>query len=1403
MKKFISLIILSITLIFIGCGGVDSESSGNDALIKTVSGYVEDDPIPNANINIYDENGNVILTTKTDVNGKFTLSGKFKNNSIYTFECNGQLNDKNITMHSIVKYTGDSIVNINPLTELKYRLVKSGKSIDEAEKLIRDYFLIINGSKLEQNRFDPSSYIALGMNELAKIYGGKLPIDIIEKIKNDILTNADNNTTNYSYRSLVQNKITLSVSNPSLKTGEYVTLNIEGLNKLNDNYKIKWSGIPDTLVENNTSISFTSDYPQDVFVSAMVYKVDGNKSVLVSTASAKVNFYKELVEKNLTIQNTSVDNNITIGDSSIIIPAGAVSENTTIKIKQYETGSDNTIAKFEIYTSSESDKNLTFRYKYNPYIVLDPRNLVVSITDGNDIKLLSIKNIDYNNHIVEFEIPLSNNIGIGRGIFSPEIVRIEMVKKNVPSKRKVYNLITKYKKYIKILINDFVLQHGESYDWISQYLYDDPVGNAKFIKTLMEKDNTTGEYNYNILASVINQMIAYENAEKLQQNFINWDSLTYNYLSTYLCSQQNICLPLMAIKNTKYDEDTMIIESYYTPIRQLMQIIAPWVGAVKATDEQMSLINTVKLGINIALTINETIAASAIGGATGISAAATAAAVGIAGTAIDYAWPSDMAPNTVGNIWSALTTAAQDYVKEGINRASILNTLIISNVVGIGAELVAKYYEKDNIKKGAPIFLALGLNKQWKKLGGENLFSNNEPNSYSINTFIKNFFSDSETDETQNALNYYVLNYADICKPTIGSIISNCSEEYKSYFGKLDPTGILGKVFLNPYYEFNPDVFQPIVYVQSNLSQKERAYLYAMIRFAYGDPQAKNFVKDMLHLSKLATFKIFIQALALKNEDIFEYITLISGNKFLNGIKSDYDISTLDKFLVFLGYTRSLRNDTNSVSTYQFSNYESFEKVMQTAQLKLTDSQKETIHIKKIIMDTYGVGLNYSDTDNLWTIDKSNIVHHMFVADENINDKFVYDSDLNINVLSFDKLFEGKDFSQFDNKLVGFKVTMVVEINGMEKVVSKNFVLTTMSDTEHTIQTDFEGATIKSSVKDAVTGEPIANAQVTLLPGGLTDYTDENGSYTVSGLAAGDYTITISKPGYVPIEAKITLNEDETKIFEASMVIDEEHASEIGGADIVLKDAVNGNIITNGYIKIREGQNNKTGEVIETIENNTSANSIHFDAAPGIYTVEVGANSYKTAFNTVTIVGDMNQTYEFSITPVLAENEVRIVLTWGETPSDLDSHLVRLNSEGNIDYHVYYGNMHPSNADANLDVDDTTSYGPETITINNLDKNKTYKYYVHDFSNRSNHNDTALKDSGAKVTVYYGDQSQTFYVPNEVGNAWKVFEIINGEIIPCTNGCIFGVSGETDSQIGSRDLRNAQDKTLFEKLPKK
>jgi len=141
---------------------------------------------------------------------------------------------------------------------------------------------------------------------------------------------------------------------------------------------------------------------------------------------------------------------------------------------------------------------------------------------------------------------------------------------------------------------------------------------------------------------------------------------------------------------------------------------------------------------------------------------------------------------------------------------------------------------------------------------------------------------------------------------------------------------------------------------------------------------------------------------------------------------------------------------------------------------------------------------------------------------------------------------------------------------------------------------------------------------------------------------------------------------------------------------------------------------------------------------------------------------------EFPLSTKLNDDDYRIVLWWGEAPRDLDSHLVA-NAYTGRKCHVYYYNMNPSPGYANLDIDDTSSYGPETITITNFAGLSNIRYAVHDYSNRSSSSSSALANSNAYVVVYKGDSLlQVFYVPKNIGGTeWDVFAFdASGNIIP-------------------------------------
>ncbi|MEI6312923.1 MAG: tetratricopeptide repeat protein [Bacteroidota bacterium] len=131
----------------------------------------------------------------------------------------------------------------------------------------------------------------------------------------------------------------------------------------------------------------------------------------------------------------------------------------------------------------------------------------------------------------------------------------------------------------------------------------------------------------------------------------------------------------------------------------------------------------------------------------------------------------------------------------------------------------------------------------------------------------------------------------------------------------------------------------------------------------------------------------------------------------------------------------------------------------------------------------------------------------------------------------------------------------------------------------------------------------------------------------------------------------------------------------------------------------------------------------------------------------------------YAISPIMTNLDgIRIVLSWGKNPEDLDSHL------GFTDNHIYW--QHKIGVKANLDVDDVDSYGPETITIDEKKNGEEYIYAVHNYSQLDQPNSMGLSTSQAKVFVYIGSSLvRSYYVPqNKIGNLWSVFKIkANGE----------------------------------------
>ena len=193
------------------------------------------------------------------------------------------------------------------------------------------------------------------------------------------------------------------------------------------------------------------------------------------------------------------------------------------------------------------------------------------------------------------------------------------------------------------------------------------------------------------------------------------------------------------------------------------------------------------------------------------------------------------------------------------------------------------------------------------------------------------------------------------------------------------------------------------------------------------------------------------------------------------------------------------------------------------------------------------------------------------------------------------------------------------------------------------------------------------------------------------------------------------------------------------------------------------GQTNAQGQVTLTSDGADDANALLIIKKPGYS-------------NLVVKCPCKDMTY--AVSPVMTNLDgLRVVLTWGKTPEDLDSHMI---FPGN---NIYFESK--TGTDAGLDVDDTDSYGPETITLQKKHFGESYVYAVHDFTNMSNPGSHQLSNSEAKVFVYMGQSLvRTYYVPkNRTGNLWTVFRMTG-------SGDLQDINAFSGTKVDPQDVLN-------------
>lgn len=325
---------------------------------------------------------------------------------------------------------------------------------------------------------------------------------------------------------------------------------------------------------------------------------------------------------------------------------------------------------------------------------------------------------------------------------------------------------------------------------------------------------------------------------------------------------------------------------------------------------------------------------------------------------------------------------------------------------------------------------------------------------------------------------------------------------------------------------------------------------------------------------------------------------------------------------------------------------------------------------------------------------------------------------------------------------------------------------------------------VKNSNGNPLEGVKITAYRTSVGESNLENYftvgtTDQNGNYEMV-LGQGTYNLNIYAEGYLPcVIENVVIKPDETTYMENIIVVT--WNIDFLGYDVDghVINAIDGSPIADATIKYRKGWNNKIGKYVKNIlgqeitTQTDGAGNFTSSLPIGIYTVEIQKAGFVTGYyNIVSTKETVSGLQTMVLTPVLSEDEYRIVLTWGIEPSDLDSHLSYYDGNTRM-MHVYYsqktGNLSGQRI-AELDLDDTTSYGPETVTIklsNALLDNGKFKYSIHDYTNRYSTVSNSLSMSGAVVRVYKGNNlMNTYNVPrNKEGTVWHVFEITKEGIV--------------------------------------
>jgi len=1047
-------------------GGGDTPSTPSVQKVS-ITGYAEDDPMANATIKVSDENGNLITQTTSDSDGKYTFEAVLENGKIYTLESQGIVGGKTVTLHSMFRFSADTVINANPITELKYQLVMAGKNIDEAELLIREYFSLVHGEKLEYNRFDVASPLALGMSELAKLYNGTLPIDAIASIADDILRNdaLAIEQREYAFKDLLQLQLELTASSTSLMVGEFVTITLTGIENLNTKYLIEWEGVPNDNGDGGDTKTFTLDEPRDTVIGVSLYKKDeatGDK-LLIQSQSIKVNFYQ--IEPPQTITIGSGDTNHTINsDVRINVPSGAIGAGTQISYSEVTTNSSDYLKVFNLEPSGTVfGTPMEIRVKYDTSIG-DPRTLTIKrVSEDGQEDILKIKEIDYANSELVFETEHFSKFLMKhdldyfwqhtslekwdeKGSEGNEIdsIRGLIVKNNSP----YHYLAESLDSYCKIKVIDYYTCK----EWIKNFQ------NSQNAKKIENAYST-------FLKSVTN-------------DYYNYDRFTNDYYIWYLLKLEQ-----------KYPGEDIRTNKDNTLADVLNNLTKEGKYAREAFDLIFSHMYTATLeGDKRKLTINMYL--KALEGAEELaSKTQKIAKIFKYAKVAEYAGMSADVLATVNEYAPLVADIYKDMTNVNDFRT---NKHLVSVTLGkyVAEKLLSSVMLGD-------VYFQL-LNSSFdaldKSFNGQNFV--NAFNLYHPNSAFESYFSLLIGANSSNINNKYF----DLRKNDKGNLqIYNYNYKTNTFITDVDAVKYMKNILISGTGLNEAMAQQHLVNIYLTLQN------YAKMRFD------ETYRKNMLNSLKIRGATVALS--------ILQYAKIVTINDLVS--KKEAQVKKLQetplkqkksKSRAIQKATTTTTSDNEIVTTPVL---ESFDEFLGQININIPTSLWDNIQIKKISLDIdkYGIEsqsstdttamiFNMTSFDESQVVSKNNILKNSFTL---VDDKYHK---------SLASIFGDLDSSQFQDSFVVVKVSFLVNYNGVDRVVSKEYEFINYVDTNDELIKELEYGNLIINIIDANTSEAISDATVSLTTANRTNMSDIDGNTKFSSITPIAHGVQVSKEGY-------------------------------------------------------------------------------------------------------------------------------------------------------------------------------------------------------------------------------------------------------------------------------------------------